>query len=273
MQAEPGKVAWFGLGAMGLPMALRLAAAGYRVIAFDLSPAARVRARTAGLEVADTAPDTAEIVVTMLPDSAAVGSVLDTIALRNTLAIDCSTIGAPAARAISARLKAAGGAFVDAPVSGGTSAAAAGSLTIMAGGEAADLDRARPVLVPMGNVIHLGPVGSGQTAKVVNNAIVAATLIAVCEGAALAEAAGIDHATFHDLAMRSSADSWALRHWYPGTAAEDFPTALLAKDVHLALEMGAGLSLAAVRLAARRLDELAARSPMTPTSEMAGLAG
>ncbi len=172
------------------------------------------------------------------------------------LVLDCSTIAIDDARELHGRVATAGFAFLDAPVSGGVPGAMAGTLTFMVGGAADDLDRARPILEPMaGRIFHIGPGGSGQAAKIVNNLMLGVTLAATCEGAVLADRLGLDPRVVHQLVSVSSGDSWALRTWYPmpgvvDTAAVNrdfaggFAVDLMAKDLGLALAAGDATGLA-----------------------------
>ena len=176
------KIAFIGLGNMGGPMAMNLLKAGHTLSAFDLSAEACKKFGAEGLPIAKSAAETvgdAEVVISMLPASAHVeglylGSdgqpgILEKIA-PGTLVIDSSTIAAATSRKVADAAAAKGIAMIDAPVSGGTGGAIAGTLTFMVGGEADDLERARPVLEKMGaNIFHAGGVGAGQTAKICNN--------------------------------------------------------------------------------------------------------
>ncbi|MEP6979985.1 MAG: NAD(P)-dependent oxidoreductase [Nakamurella sp.] len=250
-------IAWVGLGHMGGPMTARLVAGGHEVRGFDLSAAAVSAAVAGGVIAVPGIPEAlagADVLITMLQRGSQVRSVLD-VALPllspGTLVLDCSTVAIDDARDLHALVAGAGFGFLDAPVSGGVPGATAGTLTFMVGGAAADLDRARPVLEPMaGRIFHIGPGGSGQAAKIVNNLMLGITLAATCEGAVLADRLGLDARVVHQLASVSSGDSWALRTWYPmpgvvETAAVNrdfeggFAVDLMAKDLGLALAAGA----------------------------------
>ncbi|MEM9705773.1 MAG: NAD(P)-binding domain-containing protein, partial [Pseudomonadota bacterium] len=190
------KIAFIGLGNMGLPMAANLAKGGYEVTCFDVAEDAAERAASAGCSIAETianAVSSAQVVVTMLPAGSHVRSVylgaegVCKNASAGALLIDCSTIDVETARFVSAETSAAGFSMVDAPVSGGVAAATGGTLTFMVGGEAAAFERAREFLDVMGaNVFHAGAAGNGQAAKIANNMLLGATMIATCEAFNLA---------------------------------------------------------------------------------------
>ena len=167
------------------------------------------------------------------------------------LLIDCSTIDVATARSVADSATARGFAAVDAPVSGGIAAAAAGTLTFMVGGEPAAFDRARPYLAAMGKaVIHAGGSGAGQAAKICNNMVLGATMIATCEAFALAEKLGLEAQAFFDIASVSSGQSWSLTSYCPvpgvgpTTPADHayqggFAAVLMLKDLRLAREAAA----------------------------------
>lgn len=271
------KVGWIGLGNMGGPMTANLVTAGHHVTGFDLSEPATASAAEHGVTVVGSvaeAVEGADLVFTMLPAGQHARAVITgpdgvlASAPSSALVVDSSTIDIQTARDLHEAAAAAGFAFLDAPVSGGVSGAAAGTLTFMVGGDADVLDRAREVIEVMaGRIFHCGGPGNGQAAKITNNMMLAITLQATCEGAVLADRLGLDHSTFQQLASVSSGDSWALRTWYPmpgvvETAAANrdfaggFSTALLRKDLGLALQAGeqtaTDLSFAAA--VAARLD-------------------
>lgn len=275
-------IAFIGLGNMGRPMAANQVRAGNEVIGFDVSPAA-VRAaegdgvRPAG-SIAEAVRD-ADVVISMVPkgDQArevylGEGGILAN-AKPGAVLIDSSTIDV----ATAGQLHEAAHAdldkrftFVDAPVSGGISGAAAGTLTFMVGGEPDAVQVATPVLEPMaGNVIATGGPTTGQAAKICNNMMLFINLQACAEGSVLARKLGLDDKVFHDIAKVSSGNSWALQTWYPvpdiietAAANNDFAATfradLAAKDIGLALS-GAeqvGLSLPAAELVAEQLDNI-----------------
>ncbi|CAN7459898.1 3-hydroxyisobutyrate dehydrogenase [Variovorax paradoxus] len=255
------KIAFIGLGHMGGPMALNLRKAGFAVKAFDLSDEACKKYAAEGLAIAASAAESvtdADVVISMLPASAHVeglflGSgggkpgLLDSIRA-GTLVIDSSTIAAATSRKVADAAAAKGIAMIDAPVSGGTGGAIAGTLTFMVGGEADDLERARPVLEKMGaNIFHAGGVGAGQTAKICNNMLLGILMIGTSEALALGVANGLDPKVLSEIMRRSSGGNWALEKYNPmpgvmETApasknyAGGFGTDLMLKDLGLAQE-------------------------------------
>jgi 3-hydroxyisobutyrate dehydrogenase len=249
------RVGFIGLGNMGGGMAANLAKAGHDVHAFDLSADALDKAKAAGcLPVASAAEaaDGAEAIVTMLPAGAHVAQVYaDSIfaaAPPGALLIDCSTIDVATAKQVAVDAQAHGLAAVDAPVSGGIAAAAAGTLTFMVGGSDEAFARAEPYLHAMGKaVIRAGANGSGQAAKLCNNMILGATMVATCEAFALAETLGLDAQAFYDIASVSSGQSWSMTSYCPvpgvgpNTPADNdyrggFAAALMLKDLRLAVD-------------------------------------
>ncbi|SMQ94793.1 3-hydroxyisobutyrate dehydrogenase [Xanthomonas fragariae] len=213
------KIAFIGLGNMGGPMAANLIKAGHQLRVFDLVPAALNAATAAGAYAANSAADTlagAEIVISMLPASRHVeglylgeAGVLAQIP-DGALVIDCSTIAPVCARKVAEAAQARGLAMLDAPVSGGTAGAAAGSLTFIVGGEAETLERARPVLQAMGkNIFHVGNNGAGQVAKLCNNMALGVIMAATGEALALGIAQGLDPAVLSQMMAVSTGRSWA----------------------------------------------------------------
>jgi 3-hydroxyisobutyrate dehydrogenase len=248
------RVAFIGLGNMGGGMAANLAKAGHDVRAFDLSADALARAGSAGCLAAGSAAEAAEgseAVITMLPAGKHVADVYErsvfAAAPPSAILIDCSTIDVATARQVAQAAQARGLQTVDAPVSGGIAAAAAGTLTFMAGGSAAAFERAEPYLQAMGKaVIHAGGNGAGQAAKICNNMILGATMVATCEAFALAEKLGLDARAFYDIASVSSGQSWSMTSYCPvpgvgpATPADNdyrggFAAALMLKDLRLAI--------------------------------------
>ena len=217
------RVAFLGLGHMGLPMARNLVGAGHDVVGFDVVDGAREVARASGLRVVNAATDAvadAEVVITMF---AAGHQVIDAYrggagrpgllaaAPGGILFVDCSTIAVDEARAAHALAEAAGLRSVDAPVSGGVVGAENATLTFMVGGARADVDAARPLLEVMGaRVVHCGGPGLGQAAKVCNNMILAASQIVVAEAFVLGERLGLSHQALFDVAAHASGQCWAL---------------------------------------------------------------
>ncbi|NIJ83991.1 3-hydroxyisobutyrate dehydrogenase [Xanthomonas arboricola] len=213
------KIAFIGLGNMGGPMAANLSKAGHQLRVFDLVPAALDAAVAAGAHAASSAHDTladAEIVISMLPASRHVealylgeAGILGQIP-EGALVIDCSTIAPASARKLAAEAQARGLAVLDAPVSGGTAGAAAGSLTFIVGGAAQVLERARPVLQAMGkNIFHVGDNGAGQVAKLCNNMALGVIMAATGEALALGVAQGLDPAVLSQMMAVSTGRSWA----------------------------------------------------------------
>ncbi len=216
------QIAFIGLGNMGGPMAGNLAKAGYGVMGFDLSRASLDAAVKAGVTAAGSLRDAvkdAEAVVTMLPKGEHVIAVwreLCGLVPAGTLLIDCSTVDVESARSAHALAEAAGCASLDAPVSGGTGGAAAGTLTFMAGGTEAAFDRARSLLEAMGKrIVHCGGNGAGQAAKICNNMILGISMIAVGEAFALGEKLGLSHQALFDVASTSSGQCWSLTSYCP----------------------------------------------------------
>jgi 3-hydroxyisobutyrate dehydrogenase len=245
---------------MGGGMAANLAKAGHDVRAFDLAQAALDRAKAAGCLPVSSAADAAaeaEFVVTMLPAGAHVRAVYEgeifAAAPATALLLDCSTIDVASAKAVGGAASAKGLAMVDAPVSGGIAAANAGTLTFMVGGSAEHFVRAEPILSQMGKaVIHAGPIGSGQAAKIANNMLLGATMVATCEAFVLAQKLGLDPQTFFDISSKASGQSWSMTSYcpVPGVGPETpadrdyeggFATALMLKDLKLAVEAAQGV--------------------------------
>jgi len=247
-------IAFIGLGNMGNPMAANLVKAGHAVRGFDLMPGNLDTAMANGVSVmadAGSAVDGAEVVITMLPAGRHVVAVWSDIASRagkGTLFIDSSTIDVDSARKAHSIAAAHGLLSIDAPVSGGTGGAAAGTLTFMAGGTDEAFARAEPVLKPMaGRIIHCGGDGAGQAAKICNNMILGISMIGVCEAFVLAEKLGLSHQALFDVASTSSGQCWSLTTYCPvpgpvpaSPANRDykpgFAAALMLKDLRLAQE-------------------------------------
>ena len=251
------RVAFIGLGNMGGGMAANLAKAGHDVRAFDLSEDALARAEAAGcLRAADavSAVDGAEAIVTMLPAGTHVEqtyAAIVPVAAPAAVLIDCSTIDVATAKRVAATALAKGLAAVDAPVSGGIAAAAGGALTFMVGGPEDAFARAEPYLAAMGKaVIRAGASGAGQAAKICNNMILGATMVATCEAFLLADKLGLDAQAFYDIASVSSGQSWSMTSYcpVPGVGPETpadrdyeggFAAALMLKDLRLAMQAAA----------------------------------
>ncbi|MBN8430215.1 3-hydroxyisobutyrate dehydrogenase [Microbulbifer salipaludis] len=254
-------IAFIGLGNMGGPMAANLVKKGFTVTAFDLSAPMLEKAVANGCHKAASAHaalEGADVVVSMLPSGEAVRSLyLGVHGLLQsmdaaTLLIDCSTIAANDARQLIAAAGERGIAALDAPVSGGTAAATAGTLSFMCGGDEDAIARARPVLEAMGaNIFHAGPAGSGQVAKICNNMLLAIHMIGTAEALQLGVDNGLDPAVLSDIMRASSGGNWSLEKYnpYPGVmenvpAARNyeggFSVALMLKDLGLAMDTAAG---------------------------------
>jgi 3-hydroxyisobutyrate dehydrogenase len=258
------RIAFIGLGNMGGGMAANQAKAQRQVMAFDLSKPALEKAQGAGCSpvasVADAVKD-AEVVITMLPAGPHVRHVYAEQVLPNApksaLLIDCSTIDVESARAVAAQAKAAGFRFADAPVSGGTAAAEAGTLAFMVGCDDADFAAVEDALKPMSRItVRAGDHGAGQAAKICNNMVLGVSMIGVCEALALAEKLGLDPVKFHEISSQSSGQCWSLTSYcpWPGPVPAapsnrnyegGFATAMMLKDLKLAQEAAAKSGAAA----------------------------
>ena len=254
-------IGFIGLGNMGGPMATNLVAAGHRVAGYDpsgtypagVSPAASAAEAVAG----------AQVVFTMLPDGAILRVVADQVipAMAATGAVDavlcdCSTVDVESARAVAAQAQAAGLGALDAPVSGGVGGAAAGTLTFMVGGAPEAFQAVRPLLDVMGSrAVHCGAAGAGQSAKICNNMILGATMIATCEAFALADKLGLDRQAMFDVVSTSSGSSWSMNAYCPApgvgpTSPADngyrpgFAAELMLKDLRLSQQAAAGADAA-----------------------------
>ncbi len=251
------RIGFVGLGNMGGPMAANLVKAGHQVTGYDLSPAALDALRGAGGSVAASAAEAthgAEAIITMLPAGEQVrevwlhqGGLIEAAVAAGAqpLLIDCSTIDVASARVVAEAAAAAGLAMLDAPVSGGTTGAAAGTLTFMVGGTEAGFARAEPILRGMGKTIVLaGAPGAGQAAKICNNMMLAITMIGVSEGFLLAQKLGLDWDKLWAITSTATAQSWALSSYCPAPGvvaaapsnrdyAPGFMAALMLKDVKL----------------------------------------
>ncbi|MBP1842605.1 3-hydroxyisobutyrate dehydrogenase [Rhizobium petrolearium] len=216
------KIAFIGLGNMGGPMAANLVKAGHEVHGFDLSDASVKAAAGAGLKGAATLAEAvhdAECVITMLPKGEhviAVWTDLTTLVPEGTLVIDCSTIDVESARKAHKLAEVMNCVSLDAPVSGGTGGASAGTLTFMVGGSQKAFASAKPILEAMGKkIVHCGEAGAGQAAKICNNMILGISMIGVCEAFGLAEKLGLSHQALFDVASTSSGQCWSLTTYCP----------------------------------------------------------
>ncbi len=250
------RIAFIGLGNMGLPMALNLLRHGHVVAGHDLVASNGDKLAAAGGLAAPSAAaavEGAEVVITMLPASQHVeaayldeGGILDR-ATPGTLLIDCSTIAPESARKVAAAAQARGFAMLDAPVSGGTSGASAATLTFMVGGDDAQLARARPLLDAMGKkVFHAGANGAGQAVKICNNMLLGILMIGTSEAIRLGMANGLDPKVVSDVMQQSSGRNWVLEVYNPCPGVmENVPAArgynggfgvdLMLKDLGLAM--------------------------------------
>jgi len=268
------RVAVVGLGTMGAPMARHLLEAGHQVTVHNRTRereqplAARGAARAATPREAAAAAEAVLTCVSDTPDLLAVLEGEDGAAAGlegGGLVVDCSTVSPAETTAVAARLAERGIGFVDAPVSGGSEGAERGTLTVFAGGEEADVERARPILDAFsGRVTHLGPPGAGQVAKAVNQVMIAGTYASVGEGIALAQAAGLPADALVQALAAGAAASWVLDNRSANMIADSYPlgfkVGLHRKDLGIALDEAArhGLALAVAQLVAEQEDGLIA---------------
>lgn len=259
MSERSKTVAFFGLGAMGRPMATRLIDQGYNVVTVvHRSRDAVDELLRLGAAEADSPKDAADgaaFVVTMLPNDESVHSILlgqagvVEGAAPGTIVVDMSTISPTAAARIGEGLAAAGLGFLDAPVSGGTARAGTGELTIMVGGPEAALMSARPLLGTLGkSIFHVGPVGAGQIIKACNNLVGAACMLADAEALALAKAHGVDPRIAREVILAGTGANWQLENQIPLTVMREdysprFALSLLNKDLGIAGTMAANEGL------------------------------
>ena len=250
------RIGFIGTGTMGQPMLANLVKKEFDVVAFDIVPAAldtAVRVGAARVGSVGEAAANCDLVITMLPSSANVEAVylgsegIVGTAARGRLCVDMSTIDPGTSQRVAARLKERGLRFLDAPVSGGVAGATAGTLAIIVGGDAGDLEEARPVLAAMGaNIIHVGAVGAGEVAKLCNNLISGTVAVAVSEAFRIGEAFGVDPQILTSVIAKSSGATWVMEHMHPVPGivenaasnrqyAPGFMTDLMAKDLALAV--------------------------------------
>lgn len=251
------KIGFIGLGHMGNPMVRNLLKHGHTVKVFDLVPELMEKLTALGCEAATSAGKCAmgvEVVITMLPSSPHVRRVYQDAygvlasAAPGTLLIDSSTIDPQTSREVALDARGKGLVMVDAPVSGGTGGAEAGTLTFMVGGEVTDFERAKPILQCMGkNIVHCGGDGNGQVAKICNNMMLAIEMIATAEGMSLATKLGMDPKVFASIANTSSGRCWSSDTYnpYPGVIdtapasrgySGGFGSDLMLKDLTLVTE-------------------------------------
>ena len=250
------KIGYVGVGLMGLPMAKRLLSLGYAVRAYDIAPQAIAAARDAGAAAASSSADAAkgaDLVLLNLPTPDAVEEVafgkdgVASVLRPPQLLIDFSTNKVYQSKAFAQRLRAlAGAGWIDAPVSGGPPASGSGALTVMAGGETAEIERARPLFADVaGRFTHMGPAGAGMAAKMLNQLIVGAGHAVMAEAVVLAEAAGIDPARLPECLAGGLADSALLQKLYPRMVKRDFApqgyVRQLLKDLEMVNEFAGAL--------------------------------
>ena len=272
---------WIGLGNMGGPMTANLVAAGHQVKGYDLNPDACIAAKERGVEIAGSIAEAvqgSDAVFTMLPKGEHVRAVYEgengiwAHASADTLLLDSSTVDIETSRFCHEGSSARGLKFVDAPVSGGISGAAAATLAFMVGGLAEHTAEAVGHIEPMaGKTIVAGAATAGIAAKICNNMMLFIDLMASAEGSQLAEKLGLDPKVFWEIASVSSGRSWAQQTWYPVPGVIDsaaannnfdatFRVDLARKDVGLALDAGemTGVKLPAATLAREHFDALIA---------------
>jgi 3-hydroxyisobutyrate dehydrogenase len=268
------RLGFVGLGTMGAAMAANLVRAGFPLTVFNRTPGRAGPLVELGAVEARSprqVGEVSDVVVTCVTDSPQVDEVLfgeqglGPGLAEGSLFIDCSTISPARAREFGARLASQGVAMVDAPVSGGSEGAKAGTLTIMVGGEAADVERARPVLGAMGRTVtHIGALGSGQVAKAVNQVVLCGTYLGVAEGVVLALKAGLDPGVVVGALSGGAAGSWVMQNRSKNMIEDRYPLgfklALHRKDLAIALELSrqAGATLPVAALAATLEDGLIA---------------
>jgi len=258
------RVGFCGMGTMGAAMAANVACAGFPLTVWNRTPGRAELPLSLGATEVATARELAmasDVVVLCVSDSPDVTDVLfgaDGVAqgaAAGALVIDCSTISPAVTRDLAARLALQGVAMVDAPVSGGSEGAQKGTLTIMVGGDPADVERARPILACMGaNITHMGPIGAGQATKAVNQVILCGSYLGVAEGIVLAIKSGLDPEQVVQALSGGAARSWVLENRAGRMIADDYPLgfriALHLKDLGIALdlarEVGASLPVAAL---------------------------
>ncbi len=240
------KIGFVGLGNMGGPMAANLVAAGHDVSGYDVAGVTIDGVTSVG-SLEDVARD-AQVVITMLPNGAILRDVaadLVPVMTKGAILCDCSTVDVESARAVAAQCDTAGLGSLDAPVSGGIGGAQAGTLTFMAGGAKHAFDGMAPLLDIMGQkTVHCGDAGAGQAAKICNNMILGATMIATCEAFSLADKLGLDRQKMFDVVSTSSGYSWSMNAYTPapGIGAQSpadndykpgFAAELMLKDLRL----------------------------------------
>ena len=252
--AAGDRVGFVGLGVMGLPMARNLTSAGFRVSGWARRPEAVELGRAGGIEMRPSLAEVAaasDVVITMVTTSEDVvdvamgeGGLLESMAAGSVL-VDMSTVAPEVSRRVAAAAASRGVAFLDAPVSGGSFGAEQGTLTIMAGGDPAVLERCRPIFAALGDpdrLFHTGPVGSGEVVKLVNNMLVGSISAATLEALLVGVRAGVSLKTLVDVVSVSSGGSVQLtgqlaKRALVGELAPGFATDLLVKDLRLAADL------------------------------------
>jgi 3-hydroxyisobutyrate dehydrogenase len=250
VSGDAGPVGFIGLGNMGTPMAQALISKRFPVTGFDTEPAARARLSQAGgtaVTAVTAVPQAAATVILMLPDSAAVESVTGELARAGALGaghliIDMSSSEPQRTRRLAGVLAEHGAALVDAPVSGGVRRAETATLTIMAGGDSSDIDRAAPALAAMGTVTHVGPVGAGHALKALNNLLSATSLLVTAEAMVAGERFGLDPEVMLAVFNSATGRSWATQSKWPdfvltGRYDSGFALGLMVKDMRIALDL------------------------------------
>ncbi|MDR4952837.1 3-hydroxyisobutyrate dehydrogenase [Chryseobacterium sp. ES2] len=250
-------IAFIGLGNMGGPMAINLVQKGHNVTGFDLSPSALEILVSAGGQISDSAlaaAKDADVIISMLPSGKHVAELYSEEFISqlkpDTLIIDSSTIDAVTARSVAELATSKGCKMIDAPVSGGTAGAKAGTLTFIVGGKTKDYEKARPILKCMGqNIFHAGDSGAGQVAKICNNMLLAIHMIGTSEAINLGVRHGLEPKILSEIMQKSSGRNWSLEVYnpYPGVM-ENAPSSreysggfavdLMTKDLGLAAEAG-----------------------------------
>ena len=259
------KIGFIGLGNMGGPMAANLAKAGHQVTGYDMT-----EVETEGVAMASSAAVAAkgaEVVITMLPN----GKILRAVAAevipamdKGALFADCSTVDVDSARAVAAEAADAGLLSIDAPVSGGIAGAAGGTLTFMAGGTEEAFEKIAPLLDIMGQkAVHCGAAGAGQSAKICNNMILGATMIATCEAFALADKLGLDRQKMFDVVSTSSGYSWSMNAYCPAPGVGPESPA----DNNYQPGFAADLMLKDLRLSQQAAESVDADTPMGKLAE------
>lgn len=245
MRETTGRVGFIGLGRMGTPMTARLVEGGTEVVAYDSHPDARRRAAELGASSVERLEDLrADVLIMMLPDSGVVEAVVDGMSASGALSegvllVDMSSSEPTRTRRLAERLREDGVSIVDAPVSGGVAGAERGSLTIMTGGDPADIERARPFLELLGKVSIAGPVGAGHAVKALNNLMSATNLWIASEAIRAGERFGLDPSVVVGIVSGSSGRSGATQDKWPDfvipeTYDSGFSLSLMLKDMRIA---------------------------------------